>query len=769
MKVAFIIPSISAGGAERVVVRLANYLASVGIETVIFVEHDGDIDYGLLPLVLVRQLPSLDAENILCAVQQHKITVISDHYHWNLNHLLEMTKVAERGVKIVLSEHNSYFYPLFQVACEGNRKSLDLYYARPQLYKKFNAITTLTRYSAHLLTAEGLDRVTLMYNPVSYEADAMSPLSTTRILTVSSFVKPAKRIDRMFKAFAEVNRMYPGGKLRVVGALDYGRFEMYCRQSGVVRSSVEVTGLSKSVAEHYLVSSIFAMTSEIEGQPMVLLEAASHGLPQIVFDIPGIEDQVLDGETGYIVEPDDMRGFAERAVELLRDPAGRRRMGARAAEFVADRFGFERIGESWARLLEGVDETGGPPADMIWSPDRPEAKGMRADANIELNRWFQKVLRPSVVPIVSVVVPVYGTEEYLGRCLESLLAQTLKEIEIIVVNDASPGNAAEVVARFEQMDSRIVYCEHPRNRGLYQARSTGARIARGAFLAHVDSDDYVHPEFLRKLYETALVTGADIVECAAVEVSWDGERRPFSATEPGVLEQPALLDAYIDEKMRHVVWNKLYRRTAWDRAPLHMDEDRDFSITEDLLRNSPLFATARKYAFISHVLYYYIRRQSSVVTEGSFAKMLTKINDICYVYDKVEKLYKEIGVAESGLRKLRHRQTNDLSWYFERGYNPQEATSEDSLGRAFSAFGPIGAVAAKQSADVSRLREIERKFWPMAQQFEAMQEKIAHLQEAHAKAESGRLWEKARADALAATMPQSSQMEAPADILISDY
>ena len=749
MKVAFIIPSISAGGAERVVVRLANYLASSGIEVVIFVEQEGDIDYALLPLVAVKHLPQLDAASIISAVKQNKVSIISDHYHWNLKHLLHMAEVADEGVKVVLSEHNSYFYPLFQVAFEGKKKSLDLYYARPKLYAKFNAVTTLTRYSANLLNNEGLDRIVLMQNPVSYETDAIASLSSPRILTVSSFVKPAKRIDRMFKVFADVNRQVAGAKLRVVGALDYGRFEMYCRESGVVKSSVEITGLSRSVAEHYLASSVFAMTSEIEGQPMVLLEAAIHGLPQIVYDIPGIEDQVIHGETGYIIKPDDAAGFSECVVTLLRDPAAARRMGARAAEFVADRFGFERVGASWIRLLEAVELTGVPPADMVWTRDRPEAKALRADSTLELSRWFQKVLRPNVIPVVSVIVPVYGTEEYLNRCLESLLAQTLKEIEIVVVNDASPGNAAEIVARFQAMDTRIVYCEHPRNRGLYQARSTGARIARGAFLAHVDSDDYVHPEFLRKLYETALTSGADVVECAAVEVSYDGERKSFSSTPTGTLRQPELLQAYIDEKIRHVVWNKIYRKTAWDQAPGHMDEERNFSITEDLLRNSSIFATARVYVFIPNVLYYYIRRATSVVTEGDFKNMLKKIEDVCYVYDKVVKLYDGLRIDEAGLRKLRDRQANDLAWYFERGFNRELATSEENGAQAFAAFGPIGAVAAKLSADTGRLREIERKYWAMLPIFDSMKERTEMLEREFEKAESGRLWEKKRADELA--------------------
>ena len=761
MRVAFVIPAITAGGAERVVVRLANYL-SAEHSVFLFVERSADIGYGLLPSVVVKLLPSLSSEPMLAAIKTHAIDVVSDHFHWSYDHLQDLAKVARTGIPVVLSEHNSYFYPLFQAAREGLTSALTLYNERAKLYKQFNAVTALTRYSAHLLAAEGLDNIVLMYNPVSYETDALSSLTQARLLNVSSFIKPAKRLDRTFAAFRQLGARYPGAKLRIVGEIDYGKYLMHCRDSGVAPGAVEPVGICSDVAEHYLASSVYVMTSEIEGQPMVLLEAASHGLPQVVADFPGVEDQVLDGETGYVVEPDDSVAFAERVASLLRDRESARRMGRRARDFVLDRFNLTAIGERWTKLLSAVAETGAPPPELAWSRELAHAQSLRTNALPELNRWFQRVLRPKSQPIVSVIVPVYGSEAWLPRCLESLSAQSLKDIEIIVVNDASPGNAAEIVQLFARKDDRIVYCEHPVNRGLYQARSTGARQAQGAFLAHVDSDDFVHPDFLRRMHEAALISGADIVECAAVEVRLDGSRRKLLTPAKPELDRGELLDAFIEEQMQHVVWNKLYRRTLWDRAPLHMAESREFSITEDLLRNACLFSAAQKYRFVDHALYYYVRRPLSVVTEGDFAKMLLKLGDVGYVYEKVIALFASLGVPEPKLVKMREREITDFGWYLGNGFSAEASSRREQQAQAFAAFGIFGALAARQAQDLIELRKLEKQYWDMARahgpgasedpalkasksEVAALQQRLAALAERLEASEKALTWERQRA------------------------
>jgi glycosyltransferase involved in cell wall biosynthesis len=114
-------------------------------------------------------------------------------------------------------------------------------------------------------------------------------------------------------------------------------------------------------------------------------------------------------------------------------------------------------------------------------------------------------------PLISVIIPVYKVEKYIRECLESVLAQTLREIEIIVVNDGSPDRSAEIVREYVSADSRIKFIEQP-NGGLSAARNTGMRAASAPLVMFIDSDDYVSPDYCRKMFD-ALTADADAAVC----------------------------------------------------------------------------------------------------------------------------------------------------------------------------------------------------------------------------------------------------------------
>ncbi len=102
-------------------------------------------------------------------------------------------------------------------------------------------------------------------------------------------------------------------------------------------------------------------------------------------------------------------------------------------------------------------------------------------------------------PLLSVVIPVYNVEKYLRECLDSIVNQTYKNLEIIIVNDCSPDNSESIILEYAEKDDRIVYIKHDVNRGLWGARQSGVFAASGDYVLHVDSDDYIMPELCRKL------------------------------------------------------------------------------------------------------------------------------------------------------------------------------------------------------------------------------------------------------------------------------
>lgn len=247
-------------------------------------------------------------------------------------------------------------------------------------------------------------------------------------------------------------------------------------------------------------------------------------------------------------------------------------------------------------------------------------------------------------PLISVVVPVYGTEQYLDRCLKSLLEQSYRNLEIIVVNDASPGDVNALISRYID-DVRIKYIVNEKNQGLLRTRVIGSRHACGKYIAFVDSDDYVSYDFYRTLLEKAEETKADITIGKTV---WDdaGERYIYnyhdSCFHYDILEGETLRREYFGQGTYcyswHTVWNKLYKKELWDECmPEFETVDRHLIMTEDIYFSTILFFKAARAAFVKNDAYFYCVNEnastnSDKVTIGRFEKNL---EDIRYVFDKL--------------------------------------------------------------------------------------------------------------------------------------
>lgn len=135
-----------------------------------------------------------------------------------------------------------------------------------------------------------------------------------------------------------------------------------------------------------------------------------------------------------------------------------------------------------------------------------------------------RALRGAVLIKVSVIVPIYRVEEYLQRCVDSIRNQTLREIEIILVNDGSPDKCGEMCNTFAAQDSRIKVI-HKENGGLSSARNAGMQIAVGEYFSFIDSDDYIDLQMLEKLYQSAEKYDSDLTGCGFYQISNTGSRR----------------------------------------------------------------------------------------------------------------------------------------------------------------------------------------------------------------------------------------------------
>ena len=117
------------------------------------------------------------------------------------------------------------------------------------------------------------------------------------------------------------------------------------------------------------------------------------------------------------------------------------------------------------------------------------------------------------MPKVSVIVPVYNTEQYLKECVDSLLKQTLTDLEIILIDDGSPDNSAYICDEYAKLDSRVKVI-HKENGGLSSARNAALDICKGEYIGFVDSDDFVEPTMFEELYNSAINYNSDISICA---------------------------------------------------------------------------------------------------------------------------------------------------------------------------------------------------------------------------------------------------------------
>ena len=205
------------------------------------------------------------------------------------------------------------------------------------------------------------------------------------------------------------------------------------------------------------------------------------------------------------------------------------------------------------------------------------------------------------MPKVSVIVPVYNVEKYLERCLESLVRQTLEEIEIIVVNDSTLDDSQRIIDYYQALYPAKVKGLIKPNGGLSDARNYGMQQMSGDYFGFVDGDDYVEETMFEKLYEAAVANDAEVTTCDFYWAYPDELRRqidgPYRSSKEMLVE------------MMPTVWNKLYKRSWFESLDIAFPvglryEDSSFSI-----RLAPFI---KKLAYVSEPLIYYVQRQDSI-------------------------------------------------------------------------------------------------------------------------------------------------------------
>lgn len=258
---------------------------------------------------------------------------------------------------------------------------------------------------------------------------------------------------------------------------------------------------------------------------------------------------------------------------------------------------------------------------------------------------------------VSIIVPVYNVEKYLRKCLDSLVKQTLKDIEIIVVNDGSTDNSLDVVKDYGEKYSDIVKVYSKKNGGLSDARNYGLKYANGKYVAFVDSDDYVKKDMFLKMYNYASKNDLDIVIGDTIIKSDNGEYVLKSNLD---YSDNVLKNYIISSPMAciRLIKNDIMKNFKFKKGILY----------EDLELMPSLVLKTSKIGFIDYAGYFYVQRSGSIMKQKSFNPKLLNIFDVLELnkkklYDKypleVEYLYITHLLRSATLRFLEYDESKD--------------------------------------------------------------------------------------------------------------
>ena len=263
-------------------------------------------------------------------------------------------------------------------------------------------------------------------------------------------------------------------------------------------------------------------------------------------------------------------------------------------------------------------------------------------------------------PLISVIVPVYRVEAYLDRCVQSILAQDMRDFELILVDDASPDGSGAICRRFAEQDSRVRYIRKDENTGPSDARNVGINAAQGEYLSFVDSDDYVEPTYLSCLL--SLLRSAPGCKVSQVNhfVERNGKSRPeYEEAGTTVFSVRDAFEAVLyHDRVDVSGWGKLYHRSVFDtlRFPKGI-------LYEDTYLFGDVLLSTDVYVYGGKPQYHYVQREKSIVNSGLSKETMQFIESVKYLTDLALAAYPDLEPACR--RRLTHARLSVLR-YMER-------------------------------------------------------------------------------------------------------
>lgn len=240
--------------------------------------------------------------------------------------------------------------------------------------------------------------------------------------------------------------------------------------------------------------------------------------------------------------------------------------------------------------------------------------------------------------LISIIVPVYNTEKYLEKCLDSLINQSYPYLEIIVVDDGSTDNSFQICNKYTKLDSRIKVI-HQKNKGLSAARNTGLQYVHGKYISFVDSDDYVTSDYIAYLYYLLTKYHADISVCSYTQEFFSNQRKIYSfKKEESISSLEALNRLLYHNNLPICAWAKLYRKDLFNNVSYPIGKYfEDVETTIALTEKSTIIALGPQ------PKYNYVTREDSITNKNFNEKhkyLITATQNVCHHLSKSKELSK---------------------------------------------------------------------------------------------------------------------------------
>lgn len=235
---------------------------------------------------------------------------------------------------------------------------------------------------------------------------------------------------------------------------------------------------------------------------------------------------------------------------------------------------------------------------------------------------------------VSILIPVYNTERYLEKCLDSVINQTLKEIEIIITNDGSTDRSEDIIKEYIKKDSRIIYTKQI-NLGLGATRNKGIELAKGEYLAFLDSDDWVDLDYYEKLYLSACRDKSDLVISSYVTENILMKKSIINNVQ--IEEKDSYINSLLEGKIPGFSWNKLYKNEIIKSNNLRFPLRGELENVEDQYFSLRALSYSKRISFITESFIHYRLNRQSIVNK--YQKNL--VNDIKNLHIENIKFFKD--------------------------------------------------------------------------------------------------------------------------------